>query len=618
MAQRTITYVLTQPDGDPWEGAVVMLTLVTGFATGARYVAPGETVSSVSDDAGAGTLVVEVPDDGAATWVVSLPDGRHGIQVAAGASTTLHALLAAAQTLPAPSALAAHAATIASAGALGHVRVGSGLAIDGDGILSATGGGGGGGVTDHGALTGLADDDHLQYHTDARGDARYSPLGHAHPGVYDPAGTAAAAVAAHAAAADPHPGYLTAAEGNAAYWPLATDLATQAELDTHAALTTAAHGGIVAATDPRLTDARTPTAHAASHQDGGADELALDASQVTSGTLAAARLPSASTTAPGIVELATSAETTAGLAVQASDTRLSDSRTPTAHAASHAAAGSDPLTLAQSQVTNLTTDLAAKEPALGNPGTNGYVLSSTTAGVRSWVAPGSGGGAPQDVTGGVLFDHFLGPISTTTATGPLLLVGSVGGAGSATGSIATPDAGTLGIVQLTPGTTTTGRAGVFSALNALRFGAVTQRVAFRFQFPSLVDGTESGAIYLGFIDLQTGAPTDGAYLYWDNTLANFRARTRNNSTETDTDVGVAPAAATWYTLVVTVNAAGTSVDFALTPDGGSTTTVTNTTNIPTAAGRETGIGANIIKSAGTTARAIYLDYCRFAWGSEVA
>lgn len=34
----------------------------------------------------------------------------------------------------------------------------------------------GGGVTDHGALTGLADDDHSQYHTDARGDARYPPL----------------------------------------------------------------------------------------------------------------------------------------------------------------------------------------------------------------------------------------------------------------------------------------------------------------------------------------------------------------------------------------------------------------------------------------------------------
>lgn len=32
---------------------------------------------------------------------------------------------------------------------------------------------GGGGVTDHGALTGLADDDHTQYLNVARGDARY-------------------------------------------------------------------------------------------------------------------------------------------------------------------------------------------------------------------------------------------------------------------------------------------------------------------------------------------------------------------------------------------------------------------------------------------------------------
>ncbi len=31
----------------------------------------------------------------------------------------------------------------------------------------------GGGITDHGALDGLGDDDHTQYHTDARGDARY-------------------------------------------------------------------------------------------------------------------------------------------------------------------------------------------------------------------------------------------------------------------------------------------------------------------------------------------------------------------------------------------------------------------------------------------------------------
>lgn len=38
------------------------------------------------------------------------------------------------------------------------------------------GGGGGGGVTDHGALTGLGDDDHPHYHNNARGDARYTPI----------------------------------------------------------------------------------------------------------------------------------------------------------------------------------------------------------------------------------------------------------------------------------------------------------------------------------------------------------------------------------------------------------------------------------------------------------
>jgi hypothetical protein len=41
-------------------------------------------------------------------------------------------------------------------------------------------------VTDHGALSGLADDDHTQYHTDARGDARYSLLGHDHNADYQP------------------------------------------------------------------------------------------------------------------------------------------------------------------------------------------------------------------------------------------------------------------------------------------------------------------------------------------------------------------------------------------------------------------------------------------------
>lgn len=54
-----------------------------------------------------------------------------------------------------------------------------------------------------------------------------------------------------------------------------TDAASSSALSTHAGLTTTAHGGIVASTDPALTNARTPTAHATSHQSGGSDALAL-------------------------------------------------------------------------------------------------------------------------------------------------------------------------------------------------------------------------------------------------------------------------------------------------------------------------------------------------------
>jgi hypothetical protein len=95
--------------------------------------------------------------------------------------------------------------------------------------------------------------------------------------------------------------------------------------------------------DARLSDARTPTAHATSHQDGGTDEISVTG---LSGLLA-------DTQHPIIGALATEA-------VAGNDARLTDSRTPLAHAASHAALGSDPLTLSESQVTNLTADLAAK------------------------------------------------------------------------------------------------------------------------------------------------------------------------------------------------------------------------------------------------------------------
>lgn len=64
--------------------------------------------------------------------------------------------------------------------------------------------------------------------------------------------------------------------------------------------------------------------------------------------------------------------------VVTTDSRLSDARTPTAHAASHASGGSDAITVAQSQVTNLSTDLAAKAP-LASPTFTGTPAAPTAA-----------------------------------------------------------------------------------------------------------------------------------------------------------------------------------------------------------------------------------------------
>lgn len=63
------------------------------------------------------------------------------------------------------------------------------------------------------------------------------------------------------------------------------------------------------------------------------------------------------------------------------DARLSDARTPLAHAASHASAGSDPITVAQSQVTGLTAALAAKAAGPASSTGNAVARYDGTTGV---------------------------------------------------------------------------------------------------------------------------------------------------------------------------------------------------------------------------------------------
>lgn len=118
-----------------------------------------------------------------------------------------------------------------------------------------------------------------------------------------------------------------------------------------------AAGEAVQANDSRLSDARAPTAH--THSSG-------DISTV----LSAGQLPAATTTAQGAVVLSGDGETTAGEAVAATDARLSDSRTPTGHQATHAENGSDELF-----AENLGTSILSAGQGIVSDGAGGMVAA---------------------------------------------------------------------------------------------------------------------------------------------------------------------------------------------------------------------------------------------------
>lgn len=101
-----------------------------------------------------------------------------------------------------------------------------------------------------------------------------------------------------------------------------------------------------------------------------------------------------------------------GTAVITSDARLSDSRTPTAHAASHADGGADEITITESQVTGLTSALAAK-------------VDDSEKGAAGGVATLDGGGkVPAAQIPDIAITTFLGVSANQAAM--LALTGQYG------------------------------------------------------------------------------------------------------------------------------------------------------------------------------------------------
>ncbi|HSE29910.1 MAG TPA: hypothetical protein VLA77_04980 [Candidatus Saccharimonadales bacterium] len=165
-----------------------------------------------------------------------------------------------------------------------------------------------------------------------------------------------------------------------------------------------------------------------------------------------------------------------------------------------------------------------------------------------------------------------------------------------------------GVLRHSTGTTAGGRASVAAdAEEGILLGNSNEwRYEASVKIPTLSTGTETYTYRTGFIDNNNAESTDGCFFrYTDGTLSGrWQGVCRSNGVESTCDTTITVGADTWYRLNVTVNAAGDSADFQT--DGTSRCQVT--TNIPTGAGRGTGYGSMILKSAGTTARFADVDY----------
>jgi hypothetical protein len=169
-----------------------------------------------------------------------------------------------------------------------------------------------------------------------------------------------------------------------------------------------------------------------------------------------------------------------------------------------------------------------------------------------------------------------------------------------------------GIVSLLDSTTANGGYRIGSAANALLL-AGGEKIVCTFQ-PKTIRTTAQG--WIGFNDQSTNVqPVDGAGLYWvgnGTTGVTISGRNSSNSVQSITPSTYTLANNTWATIVIELNAAATLVTYSLYNDAGTLLwTDTLATNIPTATGRETGVGIQANESTVDAAAALmWVDYFR--------
>lgn len=237
--------------------------------------------------------------------------------------------------------------------------------------------------------------------------------------------------------------------------------------------------------------------------------------------------------------------------------------------------------------------------ATGTPDGTKFVRDDGTL-----VVPSGSGGAPTA--------SFFDPVSTAFQWGECgngttfddgFMHAAAGGSGTLLGGTGTVNH--PGVWSFDTAASTTGSGNYNTAITAILFGGGACEVGFLFKTPAnLSDGTDTYTILAGFGDAPSALPVDGAYLIYDQTQdTHWQYVTSSNSSRTRAATTTTFAVSTWYFLQVKVNAAGTSVGYYINGTLVNTATLT----IPTGAGHETGIRFYIVKSAGTSSRAVLMD-----------
>lgn len=353
-----------------------------------------------------------------------------------------------------------------------------------------------------------------------------------------------------------------------------------------------------------------------------------DASDINSGVLDPARIPALKSH-----EFTVVASQAARLAQTSAQVQPGDETYQQDNGITYKLVATDPsLDANWLQVSDVTPDwsIIANKPATFTPSAHTHVIADTT-GLQAALDGKSNVGHTHvigDVTGlqaaldskayafnGVRGRRFFTDFeSNAFADGPDLDF-LVSGTGATQTPLSAPlDTQSSGVVNNSTGTTTTGRANITTDENAVTFGGGIRTYYAKFQIPTLSDGTDSFVVLAGWFNGFSTTPTNGLYFLYRHTVngGKLTGIATNNSTTDNTSIQspAAVVAGTWYGVKIVVNAAGTQVDYYIWSAGAWSLlgSITNAAHIPTGITKPCMAGIFILKSAGTTARNLYVDW----------